>query len=111
MKAAFAALLAAGALVAVAPSASAATLSAAAAKQAAIRILIGDPYGQTPAAVARVIKGQALGADTHCGGSRQSWTFTVVVPPSATRPDGIDGYLVLDSRSGKLICAGLPFLD
>lgn len=104
-------LLAAAVLVAQASAADAATLTATAAKQAAIRVLIGDPYGQTPAEVARVIKSQTLGPDAKCGTHRQSWTFTVVVPPSDTSPDGIRGYLVLDARNGKLICAGLPFLD
>ena len=88
-----------------------AAVPAATARRAAIAILLGDPYGSTAAAVDRTIVSQTLMRDDACHTRKQVWKFRVVVPPSRTSPDGIDGYLVLDAANGKLVCAGLPFLD
>lgn len=100
----------AGAL-ALGASPSVAQVSADVARKAAIKILLGDPYGKTPAAVARTIAGQTLTTDDYCHSGKRVWRFHIVVPKSQTSPDGIDGLLVLDAANAKLICAGLPFLD
>jgi len=91
-------------------------LSEGRARAAAIAILKGDPYGQTTEQVAQnIVASQLLnGGSTRCGGktAKPVWEFHVVVPANRN-PNGnpIDGFLVLDARSGKMICAGLPFLD
>jgi hypothetical protein len=81
----------------------------------AIGILKGDPYGASAAEVAANITERRLGprSATVCGGGASPvWAFHVVVPRPATNPDGrIDGWLVIDARSGRLVCANLPFLD
>lgn len=82
----------------------------------AIAILKGDPYGRTTAEVSRHIrKTELLRAGTSiCGPvAKPLWSFHVVVP-TAENPAGpatIAGTLVLDAASGRLECAGLPFLD
>lgn len=82
---------------------------------AAVAILQGDPYGDTVAAVTANIRERRLVArrDTVCGGGATPvWAFRVVVDHPVTNPDGrIDGWLVLDAVSGRIVCAGLPFLD
>ena len=111
-------LFAAGILVLLAAvRASAADLmSEAQARQAAIKILMGDPYGKTAADVAKHIRSAALvtSGDSICGkGRRPRWAFTVVVP-AADNVNGngqISGFLCLDAQTGKLDVAGLPFLD
>ncbi len=92
-------------------------LSESRARAQVISLLKGDPYGRTSQDVARnVLEGQLIiSGDTKCGGkaSFPVWQFHVLVP-AARNPNGdadIDGYLLLDARSGKLTCAGLPFLD
>jgi hypothetical protein len=93
------------------------TLSEAQALAKAISILAGDPYGGTPKEVAANIQEVQLiaaGSD-HCQGRIMGpvWQFHVVVPKERMK-DGnspIDGYLVLNARTGKIVCAGLPFLD
>ncbi len=86
------------------------------ARAAAVKILKGDPYGTTDAQVAKNIAGaQLITAGSVCGAKvkRPVWQFHVVVP-KARNPSGdndIDGFLVIDARTGKLSCAGLPFLD
>lgn len=85
----------------------------------AVEILKGDPYGRTPAQVSQAIKSELLVVDGNdenaCEVDYQktpAWRFHVVVEKNEpTAPDGIDGYLWLDARPGKLMCAGLPFLD
>lgn len=81
----------------------------------AIDILKGDPYGATAPQVAANITERRLGprSTTVCGGGASPvWAFHVVVPRPVTNPDGrIDGWLVIDARSGRLVCANLPFLD
>jgi len=80
------------------------------ARRSAIKILLGDPYGKTPAAVSNVIVSQKLVPDAHCNSHKTVWEFLIVVPSSKNNPDGISGYLLLDQRASKLICAGLPYL-
>jgi hypothetical protein len=48
-----------------------------------------------------------------CGGGDSAvWAFHVVVPPAKDRDGGpIDGWIVIDAKSGRLVCANLPFLD
>jgi hypothetical protein len=81
------------------------------ARAKAIALLKGDPYGQTDAAVANNIKQAQLvqnAASKACGRKATVWEFHVV----AKGENGpIDGYLALDARSGKMVCATLPFLD
>jgi hypothetical protein len=93
-------------------------LTEAQAREKAVGILKGDPYGKTPKDVVGNIKtGQLISAGTsNCSGQRVGfpvWEFHVVVPKERmTNGDGeIDGWLALDARNGKMVCAGLPFLD
>lgn len=93
-------------------------LSESLARSKAIALLKGDPYGQTSQEVERnILEGQLItSGDTKCGGTATRtpvWQFHVLVP-AARNPSGandIDGYLLLDARTGKLTCAGLPFMD
>lgn len=81
----------------------------------AIAILEGDPYGDTAAQVAGNITEKKLGprSATVCGGGASpAWAFHVVVRNAKDHDGGpIDGWLVIDARSGRLVCANLPFLD
>jgi hypothetical protein len=82
----------------------------------ATHILMGDPYGNTPVEVAKVIKDAQLlsdGKTKACGVLKKAvWQFHVVVPSPVTSPESpIDGYLVIDANNGKLLCANLPMLD
>lgn len=94
-------------------------LSEARARTAAINILMGDPYGKTPRDVGLNLSSSELimsGRHKCANGSSKTpvWQFHVVVPPSRNPNStgrAIDGYLLLDARTGKLKCAGLPFLD
>lgn len=86
-------------------------MSKQAARRAAVAILIGDPYGRTPAAVSRNLVSQEMLTDDYCRTGKRVWKFRVVLRPSATLPHGVDGYLVLDAATGSLVCAGLPLLD
>jgi len=88
------------------------------ARQKAAAILKGDPYGPTAKiAGSRIQKAQLIKAGTtDCDGSpviRPVWQFHVTVPANvvAYGNELIDGYLVLDARSGTMQCATLPFLD
>jgi hypothetical protein len=96
----------------------AAVLSEAQARAKAIAILKGDPYGNSAKEISDNLKEVQLiaaGVDA-CSKNRVRgpvWQFHIVVPKEKMK-DGnspIDGYLVLDGRSGKMLCAGLPFLD
>ncbi len=96
----------------------AALLSEQQARAKAIALLQGDPYGSTPTEVAKVVKDARLARDgnTKACGARKvvAWEFHVVVvtPNKDQFNDGvIDGYLALDARNGKLLCANLPLLD
>ena len=80
----------------------------------AVDILKGDPYGSTSAQVTANIveRRRAPRRSTVCGGGDSMvWAFRVVVPKGPQRDDPIDGWLVIDARSGRLVCASLPFLD
>ncbi len=87
------------------------------ARAKAIAILKGDPYGRTDAAVAQHIKAAQLvqNADSKaCGRKATVWEFHVVVvtPDKGMYNNGvIDGYLAIDARTGKMVCANLPLLD
>lgn len=103
---------------AVAGTASALELSEAQARNKAAVILQGDPYGPTVnVAASRIQKAQLLTAGTtDCGGgavTRPVWQFHITVPANVVSygNEPINGYLVLDARSGKMLCASLPFLD
>lgn len=91
-------------------------LSKVQARRAAIEILRGDPYGKTSHEVLQNIKLiQLLSAGTsNCGRLPfPVWQVHVVVPKERARygDSKIDGWLVLNARTGKMVCAGLPFLD
>ncbi len=84
----------------------------------AIAVLQGDPYGATPAEVARNIKQAEFLQDGNtraCGAKkRPAWEFhVVVVTPNKDlyRNGVIDGFLALDALTGKLLCANLPMLN
>ncbi len=89
----------------------AAGLTAARALEAAIEVLLGDPYGATVDEVKRnIIRQERVGAgDRDC--AAPAWKFVVAVPASQNNPDGINGYLCLSPKDGKLLRAGLPYLD
>ena len=95
----------------------AAMLSQQQARAKAFAILKGDPYGKTDAAVARNIKQVRLvqNADSQaCGGKTTAWEFHVVVVTANKDQFNngvIDGYLAIDPRTGKMLCANLPLLD
>lgn len=82
----------------------------------AIGILMGDPYGNTPEETGRHVKDAKLLSDGKtlvCGNlNKPVWQFHVVVERPVNNPDSpIDGYLVIDANSGKIICANLPMLN
>jgi hypothetical protein len=88
------------------------------ARAKAINILKGDPYGRTLAAVASNIKQAQLVQDGNtkaCGAKGvPAWEFHVLVKTAdkdAFQNGIIDGYLALDARNGRVLCANLPLLD
>jgi hypothetical protein len=88
------------------------------ARAKAIDSLKGDPYGRSAAEVAKNIKQVQLvrdGAIKACGNKKgPAWEFHVVVvtPNKDQYKDGvIDGYLALDARNGRILCANLPMVD
>jgi hypothetical protein len=92
------------------------TMTEAQASFAAIKILKGNPYGDTDRDVARTIHdSQLIVAGSVCGRKveRPVWQFHVMLPEKTTDPvhGVIDGFLDIDARTGKMVCAGLPFLD
>lgn len=96
----------------------AALLSEAQARAGAVKILQGDPYGATPEAVAATIKqvNYLKDGNTRACGARKRpvWEFHVVVvtPNKDQFSNGvIDGFLALDARSGRIVCANLPMLE
>lgn len=86
-------------------------LTATQGQEAAIDVLLGDPYGATVDEVKSNIKRQErVGADDpDC--AQPAWKFLVSVPPSELHPSGIKGYLCLSLTTGEILRAGLPFLD
>ncbi len=93
-----------------APAGAADLLSESQARAKAVQILLGEPYGKTPADVARNLKESSLitaGSAEPCGRvNKPVWRIHVLVQNPT-----IDGYLVLDARTGRIVCAGLPFLS
>jgi hypothetical protein len=88
------------------------------ARAKAIDRLKGDPYGRSASEVAKNIKQVQLvrdGPTRACGNKKgPAWEFHVVVvtPDKDQYKDGvIDGYLALDARNGRILCANLPMLD
>ncbi len=91
-------------------------LSKAQARRAAIEILKGDPYGNSSHEVLQNIRLiQFVSAGTsNCGlFPFPVWQIHVLVPKERVKygDSKIDGWLVLNARTGKMVCAGLPFLD
>ena len=83
------------------------------ARIAAAQILKGDPYGRTVTEALKAITSSQLvvRGSSRCGEVKASqWVIHVSVPASNGN-DKIEGDLTIDARSGKMICAGLPFLD
>ena len=104
------------AAVAIAPAPAAGVMNEQQARVAAVKILKGDPYGKTDRDVLRnITAAQLITAGSVCGRkvAKPLWQFQVVVPKERN-PSGeneIKGYLVIDAQTGKIDCAGLPFLD
>lgn len=90
--------------------ANASEISAVRAQEAAIDILLGNPYGETVDAVKRNIRKQErVGADDQqC--REDAWKFTISVPPSRHMPQGVNGFLCISRTNGEMLVAGLPFL-
>jgi hypothetical protein len=106
------------ALAIVSCAAAAAMLTEPQARARAIKILQGDPYGKTPTEVAKAIKDIRFAQDGktfRCGAAKGPiWELHIVV--AVENKDQfdhgvIDGFLDLDARTGKLLCANLPMLD
>jgi hypothetical protein len=99
-----------------APALAAGVMNEQQARAAAVKILKGDPYGKTPAEVMRNMQdAQLITAGSVCNSkvTKPVWRLHIVVPKNRN-PSGdnaIDGYLVIDGQSGKIVCAGLPFLN
>lgn len=110
-----AALVLFSALISV-PAFSAGLLNQQEAYGAAIAILKGDPYGNSDAQVRRNIeRAQLITSGSACRGALKApiWQFRILVPKARNPSGGTDikGALAVDARTGKLVCAGVPFLD
>lgn len=82
-------------------------LDAQAARNRAIDLLLGDPYGQTAADVAQhIVREQFV---TENGESQ--WVFTIRVAASPDLPQGIAGEVRVDAATGAVTTRDLPFLD
>jgi hypothetical protein len=88
------------------------------AREKAVQILKGDPYGIGAAEVTKHIKLVRLarsGNTRACGPTKgPAWEVHVIVrtPDKGYFNNGvIDGYLALDTRTGKLLCTNLPLVD
>ncbi|MDO9295752.1 hypothetical protein [Bradyrhizobium sp.] len=88
------------------------------ARAKAINILQGDPYGRTPDEVSKNIKQVQFAQDGNtkaCGAKKTpAWEFHVVVVTADKdqyNKGTIDGFLAVDARTGKILCANLPLLD
>ena len=86
-------------------------LSAAEAQMAVAKILIGPLYGSNFDEVAQKIVRQEFTRDRKCATKNMTWEFQIVVSKGADTMNGVNGFIVLDATTGKMICAGLPFLD
>ena len=86
------------------------------ARVAAAKILKGDPYGNSFEQISKNIdEVHFISGGNICGArvTKPVWQFQIVVPKSRN-PSGdheIRGSLVIDGRTGKMVCAKLPFLD
>jgi len=104
------------AAVAMASAQAASPINERQARSAAAKILKGDPYGNSFDQIMKNIESaQLITAGSVCGAkvTRPVWQFQVLVPKERN-PSGendIKGYLVIDGQTGKMVCAGLPFLD
>jgi hypothetical protein len=112
------AALAAAFVVTVSLTHAASLLSEQQARAKAVSNLKGDPYGKTAAEVAKNIKQVQLRQDGNtkaCGAKKApAWEFHVVVVTANKDQFNngvIDGYLALDARTGRILCANLPLLD
>lgn len=100
----------------IAPAQAAGVMNERQARAAAVKILKGDPYGKTDDDVLHnVVAAQLITAGSVCGRkvAKPLWQFHVVVPKERN-PSGeneINGFLVIDGQTEKIVCAGLPFLD
>jgi hypothetical protein len=88
------------------------------ARAKAVNILKGDPYGRTPDEVSKNIKQIQFAQDGNtkaCGAKKiPAWEFLVVVVTADKDQFNngvIDGFLAVDARTGKILCANLPLLD
>lgn len=88
------------------------------ARARAARIIRGDPYGSTLTAAAQTIKQARLfrqGETSSCGTmDGPAWEFHIAVMTANKDQFNnglIDGYLVLDARTGEIKCTNLPLLD
>jgi peptidoglycan hydrolase-like protein with peptidoglycan-binding domain len=87
------------------------TLTLDEALEIAVGLLIGDPYGRTREDVLANIAGARVGRDDMCG-AEVAWIIDVNVEDvPAMGGQSIRGDLVLDARTGQLVCARLPFLN
>ncbi|MDK9694861.1 MAG: hypothetical protein OEL76_00545 [Siculibacillus sp.] len=108
-------LIAAAAMPLLASPLSAAEITEKRALARAVEILKGDPYGDDERQVLANITERRFGprSATVCGGGASPvWAFRVVVKAARDHDGGpIDGWLVIDGKTGRLVCANLPFLD
>src|SRR5262249_45763757 len=88
------------------------------ARDKAINILKGEPYGRSRVVVKKNIKSVRFvrNGDTKACGPIQNaaWEFHVIVMTAGKNKfvnRSIDGFLALDAHTGKILCANLPFLD
>lgn len=91
------------------------------ATDAATSILKGPPYGSTKADVVSKIRSQTLiiKGNDPCSNTpvkAPAWVFRIESTDQNSRdetgkPSLINGFLTIDAASGKMTCAGLPYLD
>lgn len=88
-----------------------ATITLDVALETAVRILLGDPYGQTREEVLGNIAGARIERDDSCG-AEIAWAFDVhVLDAPNIGGQSIRGDLLVDARTGQMVCAKLPFLN
>jgi len=108
--------IALAAAIAASPAQAAGVMNESQARVAAAKILKGDPYGQSFDQIMKNIdEAHLITGGSICGArvTRPVWQFQIVVAKNRN-PSGdseIKGPLVIDGQTGKLVCAGLPFLD
>ena len=88
-----------------------ATITLDEALERAVEILLGDPYGQTREDVLGHIADARIEQDDPCG-AEIAWAFDVHVPDAPNMGgQSIRGDLLVDARTGRMVCAELPFLN